>query len=458
MYKRRICYKYVEFLIGGGFVQTLMVVLLSLILLIQIIAFFKKGSTNIDLNQFKIMFDNLQNKLEGTFRDEMSKNREENNKLSFQNRQEMSQNIKNMSDTINQQINSISNLQKDQLDLVLKQLLELLKTNSEGLERIRQSVENKLQQIQEDNNKKLEEMRATVDEKLHNTLERRLGESFKNISERLEALYKQLGEMQSLNSGINDLKRALTNVKTRGIWGEIQLANIIEEIFTRDQYDVNVATKKGSRDVVEFAIKLPSKDDTKKYIYLPIDAKFPQEDYQRLLDAQDLGDKEAVDAARKQLETRIKGEAKSIFEKYIDPPNTTDFAIMFLPTESLFAEVVRNTGLIETLQREYKVIITGPTTITALLNSLQMGFRTLAIEKRSSEVWQILGAIKTEFGKFAEILEKTQKKLQEASNSIENATKKTRTIERKLKKVEELPIEESQKLIEIDLEDEEETA
>jgi len=458
LYKRRICYKYVEFLIGGGFVQTLMVVLLSLILLIQIIAFFKKGSTNIDLNQFKIMFDNLQNKLEGTFRDEMSKNREENNKLSFQNRQEMSQNIKNMSDTINQQINSISNLQKDQLDLVLKQLLELLKTNSEGLERIRQSVENKLQQIQEDNNKKLEEMRATVDEKLHNTLERRLGESFKNISERLEALYKQLGEMQSLNSGINDLKRALTNVKTRGIWGEIQLANIIEEIFTRDQYDVNVATKKGSRDVVEFAIKLPSKDDTKKYIYLPIDAKFPQEDYQRLLDAQDLGDKEAVDAARKQLETRIKGEAKSIFEKYIDPPNTTDFAIMFLPTESLFAEVVRNTGLIETLQREYKVIITGPTTITALLNSLQMGFRTLAIEKRSSEVWQILGAIKTEFGKFAEILEKTQKKLQEASNSIENATKKTRTIERKLKKVEELPIEESQKLIEIDLEDEEETA
>ncbi|CCJ34125.1 DNA recombination protein RmuC [Caloramator australicus RC3] len=458
MYKRRICYKYVEFLIGGGFVQTLMVVLLSLTLLIQIIAFFKKGSTNIDLNQFKIMFDNLQNKLEGTFRDEMSKNREENNKLSFQNRQEMSQNIKNMSDTINQQINSISNLQKDQLDLVLKQLLELLKTNSEGLERIRQSVENKLQQIQEDNNKKLEEMRATVDEKLHNTLERRLGESFKNISERLEALYKQLGEMQSLNSGINDLKRALTNVKTRGIWGEIQLANIIEEIFTRDQYDVNVATKKGSRDVVEFAIKLPSKDDTKKYIYLPIDAKFPQEDYQRLLDAQDLGDKEVVDAARKQLEARIKGEAKSIFEKYIDPPNTTDFAIMFLPTESLFAEVVRNTGLIETLQREYKVIITGPTTITALLNSLQMGFRTLAIEKRSSEVWQILGAIKTEFGKFAEILEKTQKKLQEASNSIENATKKTRTIERKLKKVEELPIEESKNIIDIELEDEEETA
>lgn len=433
-----------------------MIILLSLILLVQIIAFFKKENLKIDLNELKPMLDGLQNKLESSFRDEMSKNREENNKLSSQNRQEISQNIKNMSDTINQQISSISNLQKDQLDLVVKQLLELLKTNSQGLEKIRESVENKLQLIQEDNNKKLEEMRATVDEKLHNTLERRLGESFKNISERLEALYKQLGEMQSLNSGINDLKRALTNVKTRGIWGEIQLANIIEEIFTRDQYDVNVATKKGSRDVVEFAIKLPSKDDTKKYIYLPIDAKFPQEDYQRLLDAQDLGDREAVESARKQLETRIKGEAKSIYEKYIDPPNTTDFAIMFLPTESLFAEVVRNTGLIETLQREYKVIVTGPTTITALLNSLQMGFRTLAIEKRSSEVWQILGAIKTEFGKFAEILEKTQKKLQEASSSIENATKKTRTIERKLKKVEELPIEESERIIGIETDEEEE--
>ncbi|MCX7951028.1 MAG: DNA recombination protein RmuC, partial [Clostridiales bacterium] len=369
------------------------------------------------------------------------------NKISSQNRLEISQNMKNTTDSINQQISSFGLLQKQQLEMVSNNLMDLLKNNSEGLEKIRQSVEQKLQSIQEDNNKKLEEMRKTVDEKLHSTLENRLGQSFKDISERLEALYKQLGEMQSLTTGVNDLKRALTNVKTRGIWGEIQLGNIISEILTKEQYEENVVTKKGSQDRVEFAVRLPGKDDINKCVYLPIDAKFPQEDYQRLLDAQEEGNRELVDLARKQLENRIKQEAKSIFEKYIDPPNTTDFAIMFLPTESLFAEVVRNVGLIETLQRNYKIIITGPTTISALLNSLQMGFRTLAIEKRSSEVWALLGAVKTEFAKFGEILEKTQKKLQEASNTIETATRKTRTIERKLKTVQELPIEESEQLL-----------
>lgn len=437
---------------------TLIFILLVIVLIFQIILLIKSKNNGFDTNPLKQMMDSVQNKLEGTFRDEMSKNREENSRISSQNRQEIGQNILNMADSLNRQISNIGNLQKNQMEMLIGKLLELLKTNSDGLEKIRQSVEDKLQVIQNDNNKKLEEIRTTVDEKLHNTLETRLGQSFKNISERLEALYKQLGEMQSLSSGVNDLKKALTNVKTRGIWGEIQLANIIEEILTKEQYDVNVATKKGSTERVEFAIKLPSKDEDKKYIYLPIDAKFPQEDYQRLLEAQDLGDKGAVDNARKQLEIRVKGEAKDICDKYIDPPNTTDFAIMFLPTESLFAEVVRNVGLIEMLQRNYKVVVTGPTTITALLNSLQMGFRTLSIEKRSSEVWQLLGAIKTEFGKFAEILEKTQKKLQEASNSIETASKKTRTIERKLRKVEELPQEESQKLIGIDIEEEEDEA
>lgn len=352
-----------------------------------------------------------------------------------------------MSNSINRQISSIGTLQNDQLEKVTGKLLELLKTNSEGLEKIRQSVDDKLKQIQNDNNKKLEDIRATVDEKLHTTLENRLGQSFQNISERLEALYKQLGEMQSLSSGVNDLKKALSNVKTRGVWGEIQLSNIIEDILTNDQYDVNVSTKKGSNERVEFAVKLPGKDDIQKYIYLPIDAKFPQEDYQRLLDAFDVGDKAAVDEARKQLEKRVKEEAKSIYEKYIDPPNTTDFGILFLPTESLFAEVVRNVGLIETLQRDFKVIITGPTTISALLNSLQMGFKTLAIEKRSSEVWRILGAVKTEFGKFSDILDKTHKKLMEATNNIENASKKTKTIERKLKDVQNLPQEESSLII-----------
>jgi DNA recombination protein RmuC len=343
-------------------------------------------------------------------------------------------------------------MQNRQLEVVSSQLIDFLKKNQDGLDKIRQSVEEKLTQIQNDNNKKLEEMRQTVDEKLHSTLENRLSQSFKNISERLEALYKQLGEIQSLTTGVNDLKRALTNVKVRGIWGEVQLANIISEILTKEQYEENVATKKGSSDRVEFAVKLPGKDDLNRCVYLPIDAKFPQEDYQRLLDAQEEGNKEGVDFARKQLENRIKQEAKSIFEKYIDPPNTTDFAIMFLPTESLFAEVIRDVGLIETLQREYKVIVTGPTTILALLNSLQMGFRTLAIEKRSSEVWALLGAVKTEFTKFGDILEKTQKKLQEASNTIETAAKKTKTIERKLKSVQELPIEESERIL---IEDEE---
>lgn len=427
--------------------EIVIIVLLIISIILQVINLInKKEKFEIEkplINSFNV----FEEKIAKVIKDEMARNREENNKISSQNRLEMSQNMKNTTDSINQQISSFGLLQKQQLEMVSNNLMDLLKNNSDGLEKIRQSVEQKLQSIQDDNNKKLEEMRKTVDEKLHSTLENRLGQSFKDISERLEALYKQLGEMQSLTSGVNDLKRALTNVKTRGIWGEIQLGNIISEILTKEQYEENVATKKGSQDRVEFAVKLPGKDDINKCVYLPIDAKFPQEDYQRLLDAQEEGNKEQVDFARKQLENRIKQEAKSIFEKYIDPPNTTDFAIMFLPTESLFAEVVKNVGLIETLQRNYKIIITGPTTISALLNSLQMGFRTLAIEKRSSEVWALLGAVKTEFTKFGEILEKTQKKLQEASNTIETATRKTRTIERKLKTVQELPIEESEQLL-----------
>lgn len=427
--------------------EIVIIVLLIISIILQLVNLFNKNSKieiERPLNNSLSIFEE---KLTRVIKDEMARNREENNKISSQNRLEISQNMKNTTDSINQQISSFGLLQKQQLEMVSNNLMDLLKNNSEGLEKIRQNVEQKLQSIQEDNNKKLEEMRKTVDEKLHSTLENRLGQSFKDISERLEALYKQLGEMQSLTTGVNDLKRALTNVKTRGIWGEIQLGNIISEILTKEQYEENVVTKKGSQDRVEFAVRLPGKDDINKCVYLPIDAKFPQEDYQRLLDAQEEGNKELVDLARKQLENRIKQEAKSIFEKYIDPPNTTDFAIMFLPTESLFAEVVRNVGLIETLQRNYKIIITGPTTISALLNSLQMGFRTLAIEKRSSEVWALLGAVKTEFAKFGEILEKTQKKLQEASNTIETATRKTRTIERKLKTVQELPIEESEQLL-----------
>ena len=316
----------------------------------------------------------------------------------------------------------------------------------QGLERVRESVEKRLALIQQDNNLKLERMRETVDEKLHSTLEKRLGESFRLVDEQLSKVHKDLGEMRNLAAGVGDLKKVLTNVKTRGTWGEVQLGNLLEQILTNDQYEKNVVTKNGSRDPVEFAIIFPGKEG--QAVRLPIDAKFPIEDYQRLQDAQEVGDKAMVDEAVKALEQRIKLEAKKIQEKYIDPPNTTDFAVMFLPIEGLYAEIVCRSGLCDFLQREYRISVAGPNTIVAFLNSLQMGFRTLAVEKRASEVWQLLGVVKTEFGKFGDILDKTHKKLQEASNSIETASRKSRTIERKLNKVQELPVPQTQEFLE----------
>jgi DNA recombination protein RmuC len=295
---------------------------------------------------------------------------------------------------------------------------------------------------------KLEKMRETVDEKLHKTLEERLGQSFKLVSERLEAVQKGLGEMQTLASGVGDLKKVLSNVKTRGVLGEIQLGNILEQIMAPEQYEANVKTKKGSNVHVEFAIKLPGKDDLGQEVYLPIDAKFPQEDYVRLQTAYDSADLAGIDSASKALSTSIKKFAKDIRDKYIDPPHTTDFGIMFLPLEGLFAEVVRQPELVAILQREYKIIVTGPTTLAAMLNSLQMGFKTLAIQKRSSEVWQILGAVKTEFTKFGGVLEKARKKISEADDELEKlVTTRTNVMLTKLRKVEELPSAESQQLL-----------
>ena len=295
---------------------------------------------------------------------------------------------------------------------------------------------------------KLEKMRETVDEKLHKTLEERLGQSFKLVSERLEAVQKGLGEMQTLASGVGDLKKVLSNVKTRGVLGEIQLGNILEQIMAPEQYEANVKTKKGSNDHVEFAIKLPGKDDLGQEVYLPIDAKFPQEDYVRLQTAYDSADLAGIDSASKALSASIKKFAKDIRDKYIDPPHTTDFGIMFLPLEGLFAEVVRQPELVAILQREYKIIVTGPTTLAAMLNSLQMGFKTLAIQKRSSEVWQILGAVKTEFTKFGGVLEKARKKISEADDELEKlVTTRTNVMLTKLRKVEELPSAESQQLL-----------
>jgi len=312
------------------------------------------------------------------------------------------------------------------------------------LENIRSSVEKSVSNLQAENTKKLEEIRLMVDEKLQKTLEERLSRSFKLVSEQLEAVYQGLGEMKNLANGVGDLKRVLANVKTRGILGEIQLCNILEEILTPEQYDTNIATKKGSRDRVEFAIKMPSDGEN---VYLPIDAKFPLEDYQSLLDAYKTGNPEAVKQAQAAMIKRIKAFAKDIHDKYIDVPNTTEFAIMFLPVEGLYAEVV-NSGVLETLQRDYRINVSGPTTMAALLNSLQMGFRTLAIQKRSSEVWKILGAVKTEFANFSKVLEDAQKRINQAGDELEKLVgTRTRMIQKQLQNVTALPELEAQVLL-----------
>jgi DNA recombination protein RmuC len=392
---------------------------------------------------------NKQQRLEGAIKDEITSNRQETAQSAQQARQELGAALKFSSDSLQQRLTENIRVQKDQLDSFSKQLMALTRLNEEKLEAMRKTMETQLQSLQEDNTRKLEQMRATVDEKLQSTLDKRLGESFKQVSERLEQVYKGLGEMRTLATGVGDLKKVLTNVKTRGTWGEIRLSHILEQILTPDQYDVNVATKKNSNERVEFAIKLPGQEaDKEKIIWMPIDSKFPQEDYQRLIDAQEAGDKELAEKSIKNLAMRIKAEARRIKEKYLDPPGTTDFGIMFLPVEGLYAEVLRRPGLCDTLQREHRIVVTGPTTLAALLNSLQMGFRTLAIEKHSSEVWQLLGMVKTEFGKFGDVLAKTKKKLQEAGHTIDKAEIRTRAITRKLRKVQEVPLTETASFIE----------
>lgn len=332
-------------------------------------------------------------------------------------------------------------------------LERLTESNALRLQEVRATLEQKLQELQSSNEGKLELMRQTVDEKLHATLEQRLGESFKLVSERLEQVHKGLGEMQSLASGVGDLKRVLTNVKTRGGWGEVQLEAILEQFFTPEQFAKQAVVKPDSSEKVDCAIRLPgragqgSENDTP--VWLPIDAKFPMEDYERLLDAQERADLDAIKTAGAQLERAVRTQAKSIAEKYIAPPHTTDFALLFLPNEGLYAEVVRRPGLLDALQRELRIVLAGPTTLAALLNSLQMGFRTLAIEQRSSEVWQVLGAVKTEFGKFGDVLDGVKKKLEQASDSIDKAGVRTRAIERQLRGVEALPAGESASLLDV---------
>lgn len=344
--------------------------------------------------------------------------------------------VKLMSDMINQnQVNMAEN-QKFQLQQMENRLKTFSMENEQKLENIRSTVEKKLTYMQEDNNKQLENIRTTVDEKLQNTLENKLNKSFETVSKQLQQVYKGLGEMQNLAVGVGDLKKVLSNVKTRGILGEIQLSAILKEILSPEQYEENVATKKGSRNVVEFAIKLPADDDS--FVYLPIDSKFPGDTYAKLVDAMNSGNKEEIEICSKNLLRTIKSEAKDIHDKYISPPNTTEFAIMFLPFEGLYAEVV-NRGMVEVLQREYKVNVAGPSTMGALLNSLQLGFKTLAVQKRSAEVWQILNDVKREFDTFADVLEKTQTRLNQANTELDKLVGvRTRKIQSQLSKVQKL--------------------
>jgi DNA recombination protein RmuC len=348
---------------------------------------------------------------------------------SHRSRTEANDSLKAFSDSLMKNVTGIAAAQTTEL-------ARLSQTTDQKLEAVRATVEARLKSLQEENTLKLEQMRHTVDEQLQSTLEKRLGESFKMVSDRLEQVHRGLGEMQSLANGVGDLKKLLSNVRVRGTWGEVQLGMLLEQILTPEQYGTNVATT-GTAERVEFAIKLPGGEDGGT-IWLPVDAKFPKEDYERLLDATERADVAGVEESCRQLELRIKLCAKDIATKYIEPPKTTDFAILYLPTEGLYAEALRRVGLFETLQREYHVTVAGPTTLSALLNSLQMGFRTLAIQKRSSEVWVLLGEVKTQFGKYADILAKVQKKLQEANNTVESGLTRTRAIQRKLKNVQEL--------------------
>lgn len=378
------------------------------------------GVANLAVLAFLVKNRTSEPGLDTPIRDEFAQNRKEFTAANKDLRQEVTQSLSQSRESLE------------------KRLDQLRDKNDEKLEVIRKTVETRLESLQKDNAEKLEKMRSTVDEKLQSTLEKRLSESFKMVSERLELVHKGLGEMQNLATDVSDFKRVLTNVKTRGTWGEVQLESLLEQVFIKDHYDKQVRVNPKSNDVVDFAIKLPDKSSEKGYIYLPIDAKFPLEDYQRLVVAQEKGELELAAAAQKAMVSRVKLEAKSIKTKYIAPPRTTDFAVLYVPTEGMFAEILREPGLFEQLQTQYRVTIAGPTTIAAILNSYQLGFRTLAIAEQTGQVWELLTGIKGEFGKFGDLLDKTREKLVQATKTIDSASTKSRTIERKLSKVQQL--------------------
>ncbi|MEO8043588.1 MAG: DNA recombination protein RmuC [Spartobacteria bacterium] len=382
--------------------------------------------------------DRAQEREERMLREEAARSREEAANAAKAQREELNESLRTLGETNLKSISEIGNILKSQLETVATQTGKLTESNAARLESLRSVVDVRLQQLQEDNSRQIEKMRATVDEKLQGTLEKRLGESFKMVSDRLERVHQGLGAMQQLASDVGGLQRVLTNVKSRGGWGEVQLGTLLEQVLTAEQFARNVKTRDGSGEMVDFAVRLPG-DENGSPVWLPIDAKFPTEDYQRLIAAQESADLIATEEAMKNLEMALRKSARDICSKYINPPRTTDFALMFLPTEGLYAEAIRRVGLVEQVQRDCRVIFAGPTTLAALLNSLQMGFRTLAIQKRSSEVWNLLASVKTEFGKFGGVLDGVKKKLQEASNKIDEVDQRSRVLNKKLRDVEGSP-------------------
>lgn len=470
--------------------ELLILLLLAVVVVLQIVVLLRSRSSDISAplqqlqNEMQRHQQQSAERIERELRDQVQGSAQSM-------RQELGGNFTQFQQALSAQLTSVATIQNNQIDSFAQQLAKLNEANAQQLESMRQSIatqaatgreeqsaalkrfgdtlnqslstltesnaqrmaevratlEAKIKDLQTDNGTRLEEMRKTVDEKLHATLEQRLGESFKLVSDRLDKVHQGLGEMQQLAIGVGDLKRVLTNVKTRGTWGEVQLGMLLEQVLTPDQYAKNVETVPGSGERVEFAIRLPGQDEGARPLWMPIDAKFPKEQYERLAEAAELADAEGVATAGRELERAVRLEAKTISEKYLSPPLTTDFAILFLPTEGLYAEVIRRPGLADELQRVCRVTIAGPSTLSALLNSLQMGFRTLALEKRSSEVWQVLGAVKTEFGKFGDVLAATRNTLERAAKNIEQAETRTRQMSRKLKSVEALPSETAQLLL-----------
>ncbi|MBI17714.1 MAG: DNA recombination protein RmuC [Proteobacteria bacterium] len=385
-----------------------------------------------------------------TVREELRAGREESAGRSRELREEVSGSLGKTAELLTSTVGQLGTTQKEQLESVTTQVRSLVESNQQRMDGLRATISEQLNEMREANEKKLEEMRRTVDEKLQGTLEKRLGESFKLVSERLDAVHKGLGEMQNLATGVGDLKNVLTNVKVRGTWAEYQLEAILEQVLTPEQFDRNVATREGSSERVEFAIRLPGRgDNPEDCVWLPIDSKFPQEDYLRLAEAAREGDADSVAQSTKELLRSVTQSAKTISDKYLNPPRTTDFAVLYLPTEGLYAEVLRQPGLVSQLQQDHRVVVSGPTTIAALLNSLRLGFRSLAIEQQASEVWQVLAAVKAEFGKFGGVLDKVKKQLATASNTIDETQTRTRAMARKLREVEQLPAGESDELLEL---------